>query len=287
MRYAFIDAQRDYLDLTVSRMCILMQVSSSGYYNWRNRGASQRQLDDMILLTHIISAYKRSGETYGAVRIWHDLLEENIQVGRDRIARLMHENGMFPSQKQRFKKTTDSNHTKDVAPNILKQNFTAAEKNQKWVADISYIWTTEGWLYLAVVLDLYSRRVIGWATDKRMKTDLPLRALERAIALRQPPVDVIHHSDRGSQYCSDRYQQTLAQYGFQVSMSGKGNCYDNAAMETFFKTIKADMIWRTVFMSRDQATRQIGKYIDGFYNPTRRHSTLGFTSPMHFEMIKQ
>ena len=193
-------------------------------------------------------------------------------------------NSLLPLRKQKFKKTTDSDYDRYIAPNLLDQDFTAAQPNQKWVADISYIWTAEGWLYLACVIDLFSRRVVGWAVDKRMKTDLPLRALSQAIAWRQPPKGIIHHSDRGSQYCSDRYQKMLEKHGFEISMSGKGNCYDNAAMETFFKTIKAELIWRTIFMTREQAKCEIENYIEGFYNPVRRHSTLGYTSPVKFEM---
>jgi putative transposase len=157
--------------------------------------------------------------------------------------------------------------------------------NQKWGVDISYVWTTEGWLYLAIVLDMFSRRIIGWAMSDRLKKDLALTALKRAIAIRNPPEGVIHHSDRGSQYCSDAYQKLLTSYGFILSMSGKGNCYDNAMVETVFKTIKSELIWRTVFKTRAQAETEIGHYIDGFYNPRRRHSALGYQSPISFEAL--
>ena len=255
----------------------------SGFYAWRNRGPSQRQLDDMVLLAHVRAAFRRSRESYGAERVHHELAENGIEVGRHRVARLMRGNGLSPKRKQKFKKTTDSQHNKAVASNLLDQNFSAEAPNEKWAADISYIWTAQGWLYLAVMLDLYSRRVIGWAGGARMTSDLPLRALNRAIGLRQPGAGVIHHSDRGSQYCSDAYQARLGELGFLASMSGKGNCYDNAVVETFFKTIKSELIWRTVFMSRSQAETAIAGYIDGFYNPVRRHSTLDFTSPVKFE----
>jgi putative transposase len=195
----------------------------------------------------------------------------------------MRDNGLSPKRKQKFKKTTDSKHNKAVTSNLLDQDFSAQAPNEKWAGDISYIWTAQGWLYLAVILDLFSRRVVGWAAGPRMTSDLPLRALNRAIALRRPSPGAIHHSDRGSQYCSDVYQARLGELGFLVSMSGKGNCYDNAAVETFFKTIKSELIWRTVFMSRNQAEIAIAGYIDGFYNPVRRHSTLGFISPVKFE----
>ena len=283
MRFRFIDAERAGLAMPIFRLCRLLQVSVSGFYAWRNRGPSQRQLDDMVLLAHVRAAFRRSRESYGAERVHHELAENGIEVGRHRVARLMRGNGLSPKRKQKFKKTTDSQHNKAVASNLLDQNFSAEAPNEKWAADISYIWTAQGWLYLAVMLDLYSRRVIGWAVGARRTSDLPLRALNRAIGLCQPGAGVIHHSDRGSQYCSDAYQARLGELGFLASMSGKGNCYDNAVVETFFKTIKSELIWRTVFMSRSQAETAIAGYIDGFYNPVRRHSTLDFTSPFKFE----
>ncbi len=283
MRFRFIDAERAGLAMPIFRLCRLLQVSVSGFYAWRNRGPSQRQLDDMVLLAHVRAAFRRSRESYGAERVHHELAENGIEVGRHRVARLMRGNGLSPKRKQKFKKTTDSQHNKAVASSLLDQNFSAEAPNEKWAADISYIWTAQGWLYLAVMLDLYSRRVIGWAVGARMTSDLPLRALNRAIGLRQPGAGVIHHSDRGSQYCSDAYQARLGELGFLASMSGKGNCYDNAVVETFFKTIKSELIWRTVFMSRSQAETAIAGYIDGFYNPVRRHSTRDFTSPVKFE----
>ncbi len=284
MRFRFIDAERAGLAVPISRLCKLLQVSVSGYYAWRKRGPSQRQLDDMVLLAHVRAAYRGSRETYGAERVHHELVENGVEIGRHRVARLMRDNGLFPKRKQKFKKTTDSKHNKAVTSNLLDQDFSAQAPNEKWAGDISYIWTAQGWLYLAVILDLFSRRVVGWAAGPRMTSDLPLRALNRAIALRRPSSGAIHHSDRGSQYCSDVYQARLGELGFLVSMSGKGNCYDNAAVETFFKTIKSELIWRTVFMSRNQAEIAIAGYIDGFYNPVRRHSTLGFISPVKFEI---
>ena len=199
MRFRFIDAERAGLAMPIFRLCRLLQVSVSGFYAWRNRGPSQRQLDDMVLLAHVRAAFRRSRESYGAERVHHELAENGIEVGRHRVARLMRGNGLSPKRKQKFKMTTDSQHNKAVASNLLDQNFSAEAANEKWAADISYIWTAQGWLYLAVMLDLYSRRVIGWAVGARMTSDLPLRALNRAIGLRQPGAGVIHHSDRGSQ----------------------------------------------------------------------------------------
>jgi putative transposase len=209
----------------------------------------------------------------------------------------MRENGIIVERTRKFKATTDSDHTFNIAPNLLDRDFTAERPNQKWAGDISYIWTREGWLYLAVVLDLHSRRVIGWAVSNRMKRDLAIRALKMAIALRSPPKGCIFHSDRGSQYCSHDYQKILREHGFQVSMSGKGNCYDNAAvlrrenspldcfliLLTFFKTIKAELIWRRTWETRRQAETAIFQYVNGFYNPRRRHSALGGKSPVAFE----
>ena len=181
--------------------------------------------------------------------------------------------------------TTDSNHTLAVAPNLLDRDFSATAPNQKWAGDITYIWTSEGWLYLAVILDLYSRRIIGWAVSNRMKRDLAIRALDMAVALRQPPKGCIHHTDRGSQYCSHDYQNRLKKHGFEISMSGKGNCCDNAVVETFFKTLKAEFIWRSTWQTRRQTEIALFEYINGFYNPRRRHSTLGGKSPLAFEKV--
>jgi putative transposase len=212
-----------------------------------------------------------------------ELREEGLTVGRHRVARLMRENGLKALQKRRFKMTTDSHHNCPVAFNILDQNFTCNGPDQKWGADISYIWTAEGWLYLAIVLDLYSRRIVGWATSDRLKKGLALRALNQAILMRQPPAGLIHHSDRGSQYCSDDYRRLLQSHSLTASMSGKGNCYDNAMVETVFKTTKSELIWRASYETRACAKSALGQYIDGFYNPRRRHSALGYQSPITFE----
>ena len=281
MRYRLIDAEKAAIPVT--RSCRILGVSESGYYAWKARPASRRQRDDMILLAHIREAFALSNGTYGSPRMTIDLQEQGLCVGRRRVARLMRDNGLKARQKQRFKRTTDSHHGLTVAPNLLDQDFTAKAPDEKWAGDISYVWTTQGWLYLAVIIDLFSRRVIGWATSDRLKKELALQALQKAITMRQPGPGVIHHSDRGSQYCSYDYQKLLKSHGFIVSMSGKGNCYDNAVVETFFKTLKAELVWRTSFATRHEAHIMIGSYIDGFYNPKRRHSTLGYKSPIQFE----
>lgn len=253
------------------------------------------------MLAHVRSAFALSNGTYGSPRMTRELQDDGFAIGRRRTARLMRENGLRGRQKRRFKRTTDSEHAWPVAPNIIDQDFAATAPNQKWGVDISYVWTREGgtgqgsgdakhrwkagggWLYLAVVIDLFSRRVVGWAVSDRLHRDLALTALRRAIVMRRPPEGLIHHSDRGSQYCSVDYQAELRRHRIRSSMSGKGNCFDNAMVETFFKTIKSELVWRTVFYTRAQAEQAIARYIDGFYNPVRRHSALDYISPAQFE----
>ena len=281
MKFQLIDAKK--AALPIERMCPLLNVSVSGYYAWKHRGPSRRQLDDMVFLAHIRAHFTASNGTYGSPRMHVDLCEDGLRIGRHRIARLMRDNALKANQKRRFKKTTDSNHGGVIAANLLDQDFTCEHPDQKWGVDISYVWTMEGWLYLAIVLDFFSRRIVGWALSNRLKKDLALSALRRAIAVRTPAAGLIHHSDRGSQYCSDDYLRLLKDQGMIPSMSGKGNCYDNAMVETVFKTIKSELVWRTSFQSRRQAEIAIGQYIDGFYNPRRRHSALGYKSPIAFE----
>ena len=282
MRFALIDAEK--AEFPVRTMCRVLDVSESGFFAWKGRPASQRQRDDMIYLAHIRTAFELSNRTYGSPRMHRELVDDGLPIGRRRTARLMRENGVAARQKRRFKRTTDSTHAWPVAPNLLDQNFAAEAPDQKWSADISYIWTAEGWLYLAVLIDLFSRRVVGWAVSDRLKKDLALRALHMALATRYTPSGLIHHSDRGSQYCSIDYQAVLKKHGLLISMSGKGNCYDNAVVETFFKTIKSELIWPVAWQTRSQAENAVARYIDGFYNPIRRHSTLGYKSPVQFEM---
>ena len=281
MSFALIDAKR--AEVPVETACTALNVSVSGFYAWKSRPASPRQRDDMVMLAYIRAEFSTSNETYGSPRMHAELKDNGLAIGRHRVARLMSENGLKARQKTRFKKTTDSDHGGPVATNVLDQDFTADGPDQKWGVDISYVWTAEGWLYLAIVLDLFSRRIVGWQVSERMKRGLAMEALRRAIVLRQPPPGLIHHSDRGSQYCSDDYRRLLRDNGFVASMSGRGNCYDNAMVETVFKTIKSELIWRTAFATRDQASTAIGQYIEGFYNPRRRHSSIGYVSPVTFE----
>lgn len=280
-RFSFIDAHKKIYP--IESLCRVMQVSSGGYRSWRTRPMSQRQRDDMVLLVHIREQYKLSMQSYGRPRMTEELQELGFDVSHHRVGRLMRQNGIKAVRTRKHKVTTDSNHSFNIAPNLLDRKFTASGPNQKWAGDIIYIWTSEGWLYLAVILDLYSRRIIGWAASNRMKRDLVIRALEMAVALRQPPKGCIHHTDRGSQYCSNDYQKVLKKHDFQVSMSGRGDCYDNAVVETFFKTLKAELIWRNTWTTRRQTEIALFEYINGFYNPRRRHSTLGGKSPLAFE----
>ena len=280
-RFAFIDTWKKVWPIEL--LCKVLRVTSRGYRAWKARPMSQRQRDDMVILAHIREQHRLSGESYGRPRVTEELQELGLNVGHRRIGRLMQENGIRVIRTQKFKVTTDSNHAFNIAPNLLDQDFTAEGPNQKWAGDISYIWTREGWLYLAVIIDLYSRRVIGWAVSNRMMRDLAVRALDMAIALRRPPKGCIHQTDRGSQYCSHQYQKRLKKHGVKISMNGKGNCYDNSMVETFFKTIKAELIWRNSWQTRRQAEMAIFQYISGFYNPRRRHSALGYKSPLAFE----
>ena len=281
MSFAFIEAEK--ASFPISRMCRVLDISQSGFFAWRGRPACQRQKQDMVHLAHIRTVFALSNGSYGSPRMHRDLIDAGHRIGRHRTARLMRENGLVARQKRRFKRTTDSEHAWPIAQNLIAQDFSADAPDKTWGADISYIWTAQGWLYLAVVLDLHSRRVVGWATSDRLKRSLAVEALRRAIANRTPSAGLVHHSDRGSQYCSVDYQAELRKRGILISMSGRGNCYDNAMVETFFKTIKSELIWPIAWQSRQQTENAIARDIDGFYNPVRRHSSLGFQSPVAFE----
>lgn len=281
MKFAFVHEHRDRWPVT--GLCRVVQVSTRGYRAWAARPACLRERTDLKVLAHIREQYSLSKGTYGRPRMTMELKEVGLDVGERRVGRLMKINGIRPVRTRRHKVTTDSQHKLGIAANVLDGDFLSEAPNQKWAGDISYIWTTEGWLYLAVVIDLFSRRVVGWAVSDRMKKDLAIRALEMAIHLRKPPKGCIFHSDRGSQYCSYDFQKKLQTNGLIPSMSGKGNCYDNAAVETFFKSLKAEVLWRQTWPTRRQAETAIFQYINGFYNPRRRHSYLKGISPLAFE----
>jgi putative transposase len=224
VRFALIDEAKE--KFPVHRLCRVLGVSQSGYFAWKRHPTCRRQQEDMVLLAHVRSAFALSHGTYGSPRMTRELQDSGLEVGRRRTARLMRENGLCARQKRRFRRTTDSHHARPIAPNLLDQDFSADGPDQKWGSDISYIWTREGWLYLAVVIDLFARRVVGWAVADRLHRELALVALRKALIMRRPAPGLIHHADRGSQYCSADYQAELRKHGLLISMSGKGNCYD-------------------------------------------------------------
>lgn len=265
-------------------MCRVLAVSVSGSYAWCERPASQREQLNEVLVAEIRQVHTESLETYGSPRIHQELCGRGRCCSRKRVERLMRQHRIPGKCKRRRKVvTTDSQHSLPVAPNQLNQEFQATAPNQKWLADITYIPTAEGWLYLACVLDLFSRKIVGWAMDKTMTTTLVTDALEMALQQRKPAVGLLHHSDRGSQYASLTYQACLADHHIQVSMSRTGNCYDNAVMESFWVTLKNERIHDQTYHTRSKARTDIFLFIEGFYNRRRRHSTLGCLSPDQFE----
>ena len=281
MRYPFIQAEKANYPLTV--LCRVLQVSRSGFYAWRRRKPSKREVQDRKLQTEVAAIHKASQGTYGSPRIHEELKAQKFAVGRKRIARLMRSAGLTGVPLRRFRTTTDSAHAYPVAENVLDRNFTATAPNQAWAGDITYIRTWEGWLYLAVIIDLYSRRVVGWALGSDLHRDLVLRAMKMALGLRQPGEGLVHHSDRGSQYASAEYRRFLEAREIRMSMSRKGDCWDNAVVESFFGTLKSELIHRYPWPTRRAAKAAIIEYIEVFYNRHRRHSYLGYLSPADFE----
>jgi putative transposase len=267
----------------VGMMCRLLSVSRSGYYSWKNRPLSGRDQANRILTADIKHIFDDEKGRPGSPRISRRLQEEGKSVSRHRVAKLMRDNGLRAKAAKKYKATTNSNHALPVAPNLLEQNFTADVPDQKWVSDITYIWTEEGWLYLAVVLELYSRRVIGWAIGERMTAALVCDALMMALWRHHMPKGVIVHSDRGSQYCSAAYQKLFTQHQLVCSMSKKGDCYDNAAMESWNHSFKIEAIHGERFLTRSEAKYHVFEYIEVYYNRKRLHSKLGYVSPEAFE----
>jgi transposase InsO family protein len=266
----------------VDLMSRVLEVSRSGYYDWLGRGPSARAREDERLKIEIRAAHQRSRETYGPRRLQPELRAIGLQAGRDRIARLRRSMGLYCRQRRRFKVTTDSRHNLPVAPNLLNQDFRASAPNQVWVTDLTYIATGEGWLYLAGIKDIFTCEIVGYAMGERMKPELTGKALFRAVQQHRPPAGIIHHSDRGSQYCAEEYQDLLKQFQFRVSMSRKGNCFDNAPMESFWGSLKTEMVHHRNFSTRAEAESAIREYIEVFYNRQRRHSRLGYQSPVVF-----
>lgn len=267
----------------VGRVCVLLGVSRSGFYAWKKRKPSQREHEIQALIDHIRRIHKKSRRTYGSPRVWAQLKKEGCFYNRKTIARLMRQDGLKGLRKYRRVVTTDSKHHFPVAPNLLNREFQADKPNKKWVADITYIPTGEGWLYLAGVLDLFSRKVVGWEMSNHIDADLVEKALRMALYRRQPDFGLLHHSDRGSQYASHQIRDILESNRVQVSMSGKGDCYDNAVMESFFGTLKNEWVHHQKYETRSFARTDIFSYIEGFYNTVRLHSSLGYLSPNEFE----
>ena len=281
MRYRAIqEHDRRY---PIRLMCRALTVSAAGSDAWRTRPESHRSVRNRALLSEIRGIHREFRETYGSPSIWDALLKRGHGVGEHRVARLMRQDGLRAKTIKKWRVTTQSNHRLPVAANTLNRQFTVEAPNQVWAGDITYVWTAEGWLYLAVVLDLYSRAVIGWAMGARLTGDLAQDALTMALQHRTPTKGLLHHSDRGSQYAATRYQQLLTAHGLTPSMSRRGNCWDNACVESFFGTLKRELVYHRQYRTRDEATQDIFAYIEVFYNRLRRHSTLGYHSPAEFE----
>jgi putative transposase len=275
-------------DHSILTLCLHLEVSPSGYYAWQQRRArpGPRAAQDQALAREIKQIHVRSRQTYGSPRVEDALRKKGRCHGRNRIARLMKEQGLYGRQKAKYRvQTTDSNHDQPIAPNRLLQAPKATAPNQLWVADITYIETGQGWLYLAAILDLYSRKIVGWAMSERIDTVLVLRALAMALLHRTPPANLLFHSDRGVQYASADYRHALDQAALIPSMSRRGNCYDNATMESFWSTLKLELVYRSIFTTRAQARAQLFDYIETFYNRQRAHSALGYHSPVDFELL--
>jgi len=266
--------------VSVSHACRILQVSRSGYYAYRRTKPCAKRLQQQ---THVKAAFSSSGASYGSRRVMHALRAQGLRIGRYRVRTLMREAGLRTNWKRKFVSTTDSRHTLPVAENVLNRQFDVGEPNRAWVSDITYIRTAQGWLYLAVVLDLYSRRVVGWSMAPTMPAGLVISALALALQQRQPVAGLVLHSDRGSQYASDEYQALLRRHHVICSMSRKGNCWDNSVMERFFLNLKMERVWQRQYANHDEARCDINQYIVGFYNAVRLHSTLGYLSPSAYE----
>jgi putative transposase len=284
MRYTFIQAHRHVW--TIAMMCKVLEVAVSGFYDWLKRPVSQRSQENEKLTQQILMFHCGSRCTYGSPRIYKDMKQAGYAISENRVARLMQQNGIQGKAKRKFKTTTTSKHQRPRANNLVKQDFQSTQPNKLWVSDITYLATLEGWLYLAVILDVFSRKVIGWAFSDRLTDDLALTALRMAKQQRQhTDKGLIHHSDQGSQYASQDFQASLKHHDITQSMSGKGNCYDNAVAESFFATLKTEEADDLPYETRQQATTSIFSYIETFYNPKRRHSSLNYLSPNDFERL--
>jgi transposase InsO family protein len=282
VKFRFIEEQKVAFPIAV--LCATLDVSRAGYYAWRTRPLSERAANDTTLVAEIREIHAEHERRCGSPRVHKELLARGHKVGRRRVARLMHEHEIFARRRRRFRVTTESKHTMPVAPNLLAREFQTDAPNKVWVTDITYVWTREGWLYLAAILDLYSRAVVGWAMSESLSRELALRALDMAVRNRRPLPGLVHHSDRGSQYASGDYQDALKAHGMTCSMSRKGDCWDNAVAESFFATLKTELVHERNFMTRAEARSAIFDFIERYYNRRRRHSSLGYVSPVEYEI---
>lgn len=284
MKYAWIKAQSEF---RTTLMCLMLKVSTTAFYDWCKRPKSSLEKENETLTESIKVIFEGQQNGCGTRTIKKALSREGERVSRRRIGRLMSEAELFCKTKKKFKATTDSKHDKPIAPNRLNREFTAEKPNQKWVGDITYIWTAEGWLYLATVIDLFSRKVVGWSMNKRMSADLVNQALLAAIWARKPPKGLLWHSDRGSQYASNSHRKLLKEHCIIQSMSRKGNCWDNAVAESFFHTLKTGLINHKQYQTREDAEQEVFEYIEEFYNRKRLHSTNDYWSPVDYEEMKK
>lgn len=284
MKYAWMKAQ---VEFTVTAMCLILGVSKTGYYAWCGRSKTEREKENELLSELIKEIFGQQRNGCGTRTIKKALGRKDYQVSRRRIGRLMRTEGLFCKTKKKFKATTNSKHDKPIAPNTLNREFTATKPNQKWVGDITYIWTAEGWLYLATVIDLYSRKVVGWSMNRRMTQELVNQALLSAIWARKPAKGLLWHTDRGSQYASNSHRDLLKEHHIEQSMSRKGNCWDNAVAESFFHTLKTGLTNHKQYLTRDEAQEDIFDYIEVFYNRKRLHSTNDYWSPVDYEEMQK
>ena len=282
MKFGFIARHRAVWPVQV--LCEVLEVSRSGFYEWLGRRPSGRSVANERLLGLIRQSFESSDRTYGSRRVWRDVLGWGESCGIHRVARLMSKAGLAARRKRRrLPSDTGVRAEHCIAPNLLQREFEADAPNRKWLADFTYVWTDEGWLYVAVVLDLYSRRIVGWSMKEQMTAQLVVDALVMAVWRRGMPRELLHHSDQGSQYTSEQFQRLLAAHGIVCSMSRRGDCWDNAAMESFFSSLKTERVSRKRYATRDQARADVFDYVERFYNPRRRHSVLGYLSPAQFE----
>jgi len=282
MKFVFIAKHRGIWP--VAWLCEALGVSRSGFHAWLTRSPSQRDRDDEAIGARVRASFIASARTYGARRVWRDVLAEGVSCGLHKIERLMQAQALRARPRRRgLPKDAGERLAAAIAPNVLDRQFVAQRPNQKWIADFTYIWTAEGWLYVAAVIDLFSRRVVGWSMKAEMTAQLVTDALVMAIWRRGKPDALLHHSDQGSQYTSEQFQRLMAVNGVICSMSRSGNVWDNAAMESFFSSLKTERAARKTYRTRDQARADVFDYIERFYNPARRHSTLGYLSPIEFE----